>query len=530
MPAQTASPYHDLLAHQRETALLSSTGSLLGWDQETMMPPGGLAHRSDQLSQIAGLVHGRATDPRVGDWLSFCENDDELVSDAVQPAAVNVREWRRRYNRATKLPAELVVEFSQTTSRAKAEWDAAKKHNDFARFAPWLSKIIELSRQQAACYGWDSSGDTSGAGDSGGTSGGGSGGEPWDALAEGYEAGMTAAAVAEVFTPLRERLVGLVGRLGEASQQPSNRFNELVLPIGQQEALVREISAAIGFDYLRGRLDISSHPFCSGTHAGDVRLTTRFAEDNFNDALGSTMHETGHGLYEQGLPADHMGTPRGSAVGLSIHESQSRLWENQVGRSRAFWSWCFPKLRETFGDAIDGLTEDEVYAACNRVQPSLIRVEADEATYNLHIMIRFELERALLKGDLSADELPGAWNEKYREYLGVDVPDDARGCLQDIHWSMGALGYFPTYTLGNLYGAQFFEAATEALGGRDAVDALFARGEFGPMLDWLREHIHEPGKTFTSAELCERVTGKPLSADPLLRHLESKLLPIYGLA
>lgn len=517
MPAESALPYDDLLAHHRETALLSSTASLLGWDQETMMPPGGLAHRSNQLSQLAGMVHARATDPRVKDWLSVCEGDDELTQNPTQPAAVNVREWRRRYDRATKLPAELVVEFSQTTSRAKAEWDAAKKHNDFPRFAPWLEKIVNLSRQQAACYGWGNSGDTSG-------------GEPWDALAEGYESGMTAASVAEVFTPLRERLVELVGRLTKASRPPNNRFNELILPVAQQEALVRQVSAAVGFDYQRGRLDISSHPFCSGTHAGDVRLTTRFAEDNFNDALGSTMHETGHGLYEQGLPAEHLGTPRGNAVGLSIHESQSRLWENQVGRSRAFWSWCFPKLGETFGDAIHGLTEDEVYAACNRVQPSLIRVEADEATYNLHIMIRFELERSLLKGELAAADLPGAWNEKYREYLGVEVPDDAHGCLQDIHWSMGALGYFPTYTLGNLYGAQFFEAATDALGGREDVESMFARGEFRPLLDWLRKHVHEPGKTYTSAELCQRVTGKPLSADPLLRHLESKLLPIYGLA
>ncbi|MEM7624827.1 MAG: carboxypeptidase M32 [Planctomycetota bacterium] len=512
MPA-TAPPYEDLLAHQRETALLASTASLLGWDQETMMPPGGLEHRSNQLSQLAGLVHGRATDARVGEWLTACEADTELMHDPTQPAAVNVREWRRDYDRATKLPAELVVEFSQTTSKAKAEWDTAKTHNDFPRFAPWLDKIVELSRQKAACYGWDPAS-----------------GEPWDALAEGYETGMTAAAVTEVFTPLRERLVDLVGRLGEAPRQPSNRFNELKLPVADQEKLVRAVSAAVGFDYQRGRLDVSSHPFCSDTHCHDVRLTTRFAEDNFNDALGSTMHETGHGLYEQGLPPEFIGTPRGESVGLSIHESQSRLWENQVGRSRAFWSWCFPKLNETFGDAVSGLTEEEVYAACNRVRPSLIRVEADEATYNLHIMIRFELERALLKNELDVGDLPTAWNQKYREYLGIDVPDDARGCLQDIHWSMGALGYFPTYTLGNLYGAQFFETATEALGGREEIQAMFARGEFAPLLDWLRTHIHEPGRTFTSADLCERITGRPLSADPLLRHLESKLPPIYGLA
>lgn len=502
------SSYAALLEHQRDTALLGSTASLLGWDQEVMMPPGGLAYRGEQLAQLAGLVHERSTDPRVGEWLTACEEELSLVAESTDDVAVNVREWRREFDRATRLPGALVVELSQTTTRAKAEWDQARRHNDFSRFAPWLDKIVKLSRRQAECYGWAAEG------------------EAWDALAEGYEAGMTAAQVEGVFTPLREKLVGLVDRLMGAGQTPSNTFNELKLPIDQQEAFVRGVSRAIGFDFDRGRLDVSTHPFCSGTHHADVRLTTRFHEDNLNDSLGSTMHETGHGLYEQGLPPEHVGTPRGEAVGLSIHESQSRLWENQVGRSRAFWTWCFPKLETHFGQAVAGLTPDKVYAAANRVQPSLIRVEADEATYNLHIMLRFELERAMLAGDLEAADLPGAWNEKMRDDLGLEVPSDAQGCLQDIHWSMGALGYFPTYTMGNLYSAQLFEAAGAALGD---LHAMFAVGEFAPLLGWLRENVHAPGKTYPSAKLCERVTGKPLSADPLMRHLEGKLLPIYGL-
>ncbi|MBB6428256.1 carboxypeptidase M32 [Algisphaera agarilytica] len=510
-PATTSQAYTELLDHQRDASLLSSTASLLGWDQEVMMPPGGLEHRSRQLAQLAQMVHARSTDPRIADWLSACEADDSVTKDPLSDAAVNVREWRRGYDRSTKLPAALVVEMSETTSKAKAEWAEARKADEYARFAPWLDKIIELSRKQAECYGWSDDG------------------EPWDALAEGYEAGMTAAYVEGVFTPLRDRLVGLLDRLMGAGAQPDNGFNELELPIAQQEAFVREVSAAVGFDYGRGRLDVSSHPFCSGTHYADIRLTTRFAKNNVNDALGSTLHETGHGLYEQGLPAEHLGTPRGNAVGLSIHESQSRLWENQVGRSRAFWTWCFPKLAQYFGDAVGGLSPDAVYAAANRVQPSLIRVEADEATYNLHIMIRFELERAMLKGDIKAADLPEAWNQKYRDYLGIDVPSDAQGCLQDIHWSMGALGYFPTYTLGNLYSAQFFEAACEALGGSDTVHGMFERGEFAPLLDWLRTNIHSSGNTYHSAELCKHVTGKDLSADPLMRQLENKLLPIYGL-
>ncbi len=508
-PASAA--YADLLQHQRDASLLASTASVLGWDQEVMMPPGGLAHRSNQLAQLAQLVHERSTDPRLDDWLAACEADAALAADPRVDAAVNVREWRRDYDRATKLPADLVVEFSQATSQAKAQWAAARKANDYARFAPHLDKIIALSKRQAECYGWSDEG------------------EPWDALAEGYEAGMTASYVEGVFTPLREKLVVLIDRLMGSPTPPRNAFNEQKLPVQQQEAFVRHVSAAVGFDYQRGRLDTSSHPFCSGTHYADVRLTTRFAEHNVNDALGSTLHETGHGLYEQGLPPEYLGTPRGNAVGLSIHESQSRLWENQVGRSRAFWTWCHPLLTQHFGDAVTGLSPDEVYAAANRVEPSLIRVEADEATYNLHIMIRFELERALMKGDLTAAELPEAWNQKYRDYLGVQpsAGDDAQGCLQDIHWSMGALGYFPTYTLGNLYSAQFFEAAGAEIGD---LHAMFAVGDFAPLLGWLRQHIHTLGMTYTSADLCQHVTGQPLTADPLMRHLEAKLLPIYGLA
>ena len=509
--SDTSAPtaYAGLLTHQRSTAVLGSVGAVLGWDQETMMPAGGLAQRGDQLAELAQIRHARATDPRVGDGLAACEADEALTADPASDAAVNLRWWRHGYDRATRLPADLVVEMTRATSAGKAAWAEARAENDFSRFADPLERIVALSRQQAAAYGVPE------------------GGEPWDALAEGYEPCMTAASVAGVFAPLRERLVALLGRLRGAPNPPSDAFHRLKLPVTQQEAFVRHVAGAIGFDFGRGRLDVSAHPFCSGTHPGDVRLTTRFGEDNLNDALGSTMHECGHGLYEQGLPMEHRNTPRGHAVGLSIHESQSRLWENQVGRSAAFWRWAQPQLAGFFGDAVAGFDADAVYAAANRVQPGLIRVEADEATYNLHIMIRFALERALLDGGLAVADLPGAWNEAYRRDLGVEVPDDARGCLQDIHWSMGALGYFPTYTMGNLYSAQLFEAAQAALGGAAALDAQFAAGEFAPLLGWLREHVHAAGQTYGSDALCERVTGRPLSAEPLMRHLEGKLGPIY---
>ncbi|MFI4861214.1 MAG: carboxypeptidase M32 [Phycisphaerales bacterium JB063] len=505
----TPNPYDQLISHVKEASLLSSTGSLLGWDQEALMPKGGVEHRARQLAQLARMTHQMGTDPRIEGWLSDCEADTSITAEPTSVAAVNVREVREAYEKATKLPETLVVEISQTTSKAKHVWADARKANDFAAFKPWLEKIVKLNLQKAECYGWDEAG----------------GGEPWDALADNFESGMTAAHVSAVFEPLRDRLVTLLDEIRGSSAGPSNAFNELKLPIEQQKAFVTDVARAIGFDFDRGRLDTSTHPFCSGTHCNDIRLTTRFHEDNVNDALGSTMHECGHGIYEQGLLEAHIGTPMGESVGLSIHESQSRMWENQVGRSRAFWRWCYPKLAEHFGDAVGGISEDDVYGGANIVSAGLIRVEADEATYNMHIMIRFEIERALLKGDLSAGDLPEAWNAKYREYLGVEVPDDARGCMQDIHWAMGAMGYFPTYTMGNLYAAQLFEQAKQELGD---LDAMFAEGLFTPLRTWLNQNIHAHGKRYKSAALCEKVTGKPLSADPLMRHLEEKLRPLYA--
>jgi carboxypeptidase Taq len=425
---------------------------------------------------------------------------------------VNVREIRTDYDRNTKLPAKLVEEFTRSTSEGHHAWAAARQADKFEDFQPLLTRIVELNRERAACFGWAEDGET------------------WDALAEGFEPGLNAKDVSAVFGPLRKRLVALIEDITQNGAAPSNAFNEVCVGTDQQMAFVKATSAHVGFDYDRGRLDTSAHPFCSGTNRDDVRMTTRFGGDNLNDALGSTLHESGHGLYEQNLPGgEHVNTPLGQAVGLSVHESQSRMIENQVGRSKAFWDWRYPGLGEYFGAAYAAFSVDEVYTGANRVAPSLIRVEADEATYNLHIMIRFELERVLLNGELEVVDLPGAWNEKYKAYLGVDVPSDAQGCLQDIHWSMGAMGYFPTYTMGNLYAAQFFEKATDDLGGADALNTSFAKGEFGGLVGWLNENIHSQGKRYRSAELCQRVTGKSLSADPLMRHLENKLRPIYGI-
>lgn len=504
-PARSA--VSTLIDLARDASLLESSASLLGWDQETMMPPRGIAHRSRQLAQLAKLAHAALSDARVGEALAACEADPSIASDPLSVDAVNVRELRRAYDRATRLPSSLVEELARTTSMAQHEWAEARRDSDFERFRPWLEKIVALVRRKAECYGVPAAG------------------EPWDALADEYEPGATAAAVERVFAPLRTRLQRLVADLMAAPRPPSNRFNETPLPIQQQERLCRFVAEAIGFDFTCGRLDRSTHPFCGGTHCNDVRLTTRYLETCVNDALGSTMHEAGHGMYEQGLLEEHIGTPMGRAVSLGIHESQSRMWENQVGRSRPFWSWLAPQLPEFFGDAVRGFSLDELYGAANIVEPGFIRVEADEATYDLHILLRFQIERRLLSGALKVKDVPEAWNEAFRTLFGLTPPDAARGCLQDIHWSMGAFGYFPTYTLGNLYAAQFFEAARRAM---PDLDQQFAAGRFDSLLDWLRRHIHHQGMRLLPADLCKAATGAELSAEPLMRHLEGKLGELYG--
>lgn len=500
----TTTAYERLLDLVRQGSLLGSTASLLGWDQETMMPSGGIEFRSRQLAQLARMCHDLQTDVRISDLLE--ESESECADETSQQAA-NLREIRRDYEQATKLPTDLVEEFAQYTSIAQHEWIHAREKSDFAHFQPYLERIVELSRRKAECLGVPE------------------GGEHWDALADTYEPGMRASEVATVFAPMRERLSALISDLMSAPRKPSNALNEAVIPIEKQEAFVNRIAEVFGFDFTRGRLDRSVHPFCGGTHCNDVRMTTRFQENEFNDALGSTMHETGHGLYEQGLPFEAIGLPLGDAVSLGVHESQSRMWENQVGRSEQFWQWCGPLAQEALGAPLADLSIEDFYGGANVVNPSYIRVEADEATYNLHIMIRFELERALMGGDLEAADVPGAWNKLYKEYLDLDVPEDRLGCLQDVHWSMGAFGYFPTYTLGNLYCAQFFETVRAEIPG--LMDG-FAKGEFAPLLTWLRENIHQHGRRYRAGELCERVTGKPLSAEPLMNYLEGKLRPLYG--
>lgn len=499
------SSFEELCASAREAALLESIDGLLGWDERTYMPPAAGEYRAEQMTYIAGLLHQKRTSPRIGELLAELSASD-LAKDPHGDKGAVLRQLRRDYDKRVKLPQSLVEELMRASVLGQQAWVKARRDNDFASLAPHLEKLYRLKRQQAECLGYQD--------------------HPYDALLDDFEPGAKTADVAQVLADLRAELVPLVQAIIESGRRAPVEILAHDYPAAVQEAFGKAAAAAIGFDFQRGRLDVTHHPFCAGVGPHDCRITTRYDERFFPGAFFGILHEAGHGIYDQGLRPDQFGLPPGMYLSLGIHESQSRMWENLVGRSRAFWRHFFPLLQAAFPAAIGEESEGEFFWAINHVEPSLIRVEADEATYNLHIIVRFELEQALVTGDLQVADLPGAWKEKYRQYLGIEPPNDADGCLQDIHWSAALIGYFPTYSLGNLYAAQFFEQANRDLGG---LDAQFARGEFLPLKDWLNQQIHHRGQCYTAAELVQLVTGQPLSHAPLMRHLRGKLGPLYGL-
>ncbi len=500
------SAYDQLIAHIKQTALLGSCAHLLGWDEQTYLPPQGGELRANQMSLLAGLVHERATDPRVGEWLGEIEQSGRFAG--MTPEAANVRETRRTYDRATRLPRRLVEELSRVTTLSQQAWVDARRKKDFEKFRPWLEQVVTLKREEAAALGHNQ-------------------GVPYDALLEDYEPGMTSEQVATVFAPLRDGLVKLVQEIQESGRKPPVEILARSYPVPMQREFGRRAAEAIGFDFAAGRLDEAAHPFCQGIGPGDCRLTTRYDEHFFSQAFFGTLHEAGHGMYEQGLHRDDFGTPMGHFVSLGVHESQSRMWENLVGRSRAFWQHFFAPAQQAFPAALKRVALDDFYAAINDVRPSLIRVEADEVTYNLHIMLRFELEQPLIAGDLSVDDVPTVWNETFQKFFGLTPPDDAVGCMQDVHWSAGLMGYFPTYTLGNMYAAQLYGTAEQSLGD---LSVQFAKGEFAPLLAWLRENVHQRGQLYCAPQLMEVITGQKLSAQPLLEQLRIKFGALYGLS
>ncbi|GAB5603617.1 thermostable carboxypeptidase 1 [Thermus sp. FJN-A] len=504
--------YENLLEFQRETAYLASLGALAAWDQRTMIPKKGHEHRARQMAALARLLHQRMTDPRIGEWLEKVEGSS-LVQDPLSDAAVNVREWRLAYERARAIPERLMVELAQAQSEGESFWEEARPKDDWQGFLPYLKRIFSLTKEKAEIlYALPvAPGDPPY-------------GELYDALLDGFEPGMRARELEPLFAELRSGLQALLDRILGSGRRPDTALLRRPYPKEAQRAFALELLSACGYDLEAGRLDPTAHPFEISIGPGDVRITTRYFEDFFNAGIFGTLHEMGHALYEQGLPKEHWGTPRGEAVSLGIHESQSRTWENLVGRSLGFWERFFPRAQEVFPSLRDVALQD-FHFAVNAVEPSLIRVEADEVTYNLHILVRLELELLLFRKELALEDLPGAWQEKYRAYLGVAPKDYKDGVMQDVHWSGGLFGYFPTYTLGNLYAAQFFGKAEEELG---ALEPMFARGEFRPFLAWARRKIHAEGSRFRPKVLVERVTGKAPSAKPFLDYLERKFTALYG--
>ncbi len=488
--------FEELMSFARETAALGQIAGRLGWDQETMMPRGASAQRGEEMGAMEGVLHARRTDPRIGDWLSKI---DETALDAAGQA--QVRLIRRSTQRAQKVPAELAAEIARVTSGAQMAWADARGADDFAAFAPVLSRVLSLRQQEAQALA--------------------DGGPLYDALLDDYEPGATQDDLSQMFDAMRPRLVALRAAILD---QPDPGGVSGVFDDAMQLALSREVAQAFGYDLTRGRIDKAVHPFSSGS-GNDVRITTRTsAEDPFN-CLYSTVHEVGHAAYEQGIDQAYLLTPIGQGVSMGVHESQSRIYENQLGRSRAFTGWLYARMRDLFGDF--GIAdEDAFFAAVNRVQNGFIRTEADEVQYNLHIMLRFDLERALISGDLAVNDLEAAWNDRFKADFGYAVDKPSNGVLQDVHWSVGLFGYFPTYTLGNVYAGCLYDALR---GDVPDLDAQLAKGETGKATEWLRGNLQQHGGLRTPRDTIAFACGAQPSEAPLLGYLEAKFGALYSL-
>lgn len=485
----------ELVQHLTEIETLEGVAATLGWDEQTYMPKKAASLRGAQLALLARLVHERRTDPRIDRWLEVLD-----LSDPIQRACA--RNLGRVYRRETRVPTELVSRLARARSAGFAAWLEAKASSDWSKFLPALREIFALTLERARAI--DSTR------------------HPYDVLLEEYDPGTSVESLQAMFARLRDGLLPLLGAIAE---RPKPLALTMTVPLERQWRLSTAVAQALGFDFDGGRLDRSEHPFSSGQGEGDVRITARLREDDVLGGLGGTIHETGHALYEQGLPAALAGTTVREAASYGLHESQSRFWENFIGRSRPFATFLERTMREHLGTEYAPDAE-AIFRAQNRVEPSLIRTEADEVTYNLHIIVRFELELALFEGSLALEDVPSAWNEKYRAYLGVTPPDDARGCLQDVHWSSGAFGYFPSYTLGNLYAASFGKAIE-----RDVPELWgdVERGDFARPLAWLRERVHTRGHVLEAPEIVREAVGARDHVEDLLGYLWERVGAIYGL-
>ena len=495
-----------------EIQRINSASSVLSWDQETYMPAGGGAARAEQISTLQGIAHDKLVSPKIehllGNWIDLDTGDvvEQSGDTWDEPSRSLLREFWRDYSRAKKLPSDFVVTVSRECSLAQQVWAEAKEESRFSLFLPNLKTVLALKRQEAEYFGYRDS--------------------PYNALLDVYEPGSTIATLRPLFAQVKARLVPLLKKITNSPVQLDDTLLFHTFDQARQMEFGRLVLIAMGYDFERGRLDLSAHPFTTSFHPTDVRVTTRVHEHDLQSCLFSCIHEGGHGLYDQGLDPRYFGTPLGESVSLGIHESQSRMWENCVGRSRAFWRFFYPILQATFHHQLRGMEVEQFYAAINRVKPSLIRVEADELTYNLHVMLRFEIEQDLVEGRTQPADLPGVWNEKMKEYLGITPANDAEGVLQDVHWSFGSFGYFPTYTLGNLYAVQFYEQARLEI---PHLEDEIAAGQLMVLRRWLEQKIHRWGRTFTPEHLAQRVTGRSLDPEPFLSYVERKYSELYRL-
>ena len=495
----TRDQYSIYREHMRKLADVKSALALMQWDQETYLPAKGAGFRSQQIATLSELAHELATAGSLGSLLESLEN----VSGLSETEKKNISLNREDFEKQKKYPAAFVRKMSETVSKSFNAWNLAKKENRFSLFEKELSALVKLKIEETEILGFIE--------------------HPYDALMDEFEKGSTVKQVDKLFGDMRPRLLEILEKIQEKTP-PEDAFLFKSFDKKKQWDFGMQVIAELGFDFEAGRQDLSSHPFSTSFNKFDVRITTRIDEFDFSSMLFSCMHETGHALYEQGLPESEYGLPSGEFASLGIHESQSRLWENHVGRSRAFWKFHFPLVQEKFADAFAAISEDKFYKAVNKVKPSLIRTESDELTYHFHVMIRYEIEKMLIRGDLKTGDIPSGWNEQYRKYLGVEVPDDQRGCLQDVHWSHGSFGYFPTYSLGSFYAAQFFAAAHKS---DPQVNAKMEKGDTEALLGWLRQRVHGSGRIMNSEEICKKATGEGLNVRYFLDYLLDKYGKIY---
>ena len=492
--------YDKLVRHIQKIADINNAIAVLHWDQEIYLPTQGAHFRAQQIASLSAVAHEMFVSNETGDLLKGAE---AVANGFVEKR--NIELLVEDYEKRKKYSTEFVQNLSLQISKTYHSWIKARKENNFSIYEPDLSQLIRLKREECELLGYTD--------------------HPYDALMDEFEPKANARQIEDLFIKLKDPLVELVRKL-KAQPQVKDEFMNGFYEKNDQWEFSLHLLRQMGYNFEAGRQDLSEHPFTISFNPDDVRVTTRVNERNLHVLIWSSIHEGGHALYEQGLSRDQYGLPAGSAASLSIHESQSRLYENNIGRSLDYWIANYNQLRDKFPANLEDITVAEFYQAINKVEPGLIRTEADELTYHLHILIRFEIEKALIEGSLEAKDLPTAWNEKYKEYLGVDVPDDKHGVLQDIHWSHGSFGYFPTYTLGSLYAAQFFGAAGSNI---PNLSDQIKKGELQQLLHWLRENIHSKGKLYTSEELCKQVTGQPLNVQSFLDYAGKKYSEIYGI-